>query len=443
MSSSGLWLRTSVLLAACSSLLAVACLADSQVRIVRLSQVEGAVQVDRNSGQGYEKAFPNLPITQGTKLRTASDGRAEIEFEDGSTLRLASHTVVEFPELAARDSGSKNTSVIVGEGTVYLDFKPAKDEAFNLLFGRQNVALAKPVHLRLQMGDTDSSLAVFKGRVQVEGPSGSVTVAGRQTATFDFLHGDKSTLADNLEADPDDTWDAQQQNYHKSSYASSGSYSPYGYGMSDLNYYGNYFNVPGYGLMWQPYFTGVGWDPFMDGAWFSYPFGYTWVSAYPWGWMPYRYGTWRSLPGYGWVWQPATSWAAWNTMPTVANPPKQFVPPRPPADGSLPVLVGRSPVTGPAPLSSGQIVIHKDTAGLGVARGTIRDLGRVSQQVRTQGMASTNVHPAPLGFWAPVSSPHSPSLNMGTASHGSMSMGSAAPASHSGASPHAAGGAHK
>lgn len=441
MSSSKVALRVS-LLAACTSLLAITCLADSQVRIVRLSQVEGAVQVDRNFGQGYEKAFPNLPITQGTKLHTGIDGRAEVEFEDGSTLRITPNTVVEFPELSARDSGSKNTAVKVIEGTAYLDFKAAKDEEFNLLFGREKLALAKPVHLRVQMGDTDSSLAVFKGKVQVEGPSGSLNVGGNETATFDLSNDDKHTLAGDLEADPYDTWDAQQQNYHKS-YASSGSYSPYGYGMSDLNYYGNYFNVPGYGLMWQPYFTGVGWDPFMDGAWYSYPFGYAWVSAYPWGWMPYRYGTWRSLPGYGWVWQPATSWSAWNATPAVANAPRQFVVPRPPVDGSLPVLVGRSPVTSPAPLSSGHIVLHSDTAGLGVARGTIRDLGRVSQQVRTQGVASANVHPAPLGFWAPVSLPHSPSPNMGAASHGSMGMGSAAPASHGGASPHAAGGAHK
>ena len=32
-------------------------LADSQVRIVRLSSVDGDVQIDRNTGAGLEKAF--------------------------------------------------------------------------------------------------------------------------------------------------------------------------------------------------------------------------------------------------------------------------------------------------------------------------------------------------------------------------------------------------
>jgi hypothetical protein len=54
--------------------------ADSQVRIVRLSNVEGAVQVDRNTGQGLEKAFLNMPIVQGMKLATKESGRAEVEF---------------------------------------------------------------------------------------------------------------------------------------------------------------------------------------------------------------------------------------------------------------------------------------------------------------------------------------------------------------------------
>ena len=38
--------------------------------------------------------------------------------------------------------------------------------------------------------------------------------------------------------------------------------------------------MPGYGMMWQPYLVGAGWDPFMNGAWTWYPgAGYAWISA--------------------------------------------------------------------------------------------------------------------------------------------------------------------
>src|SRR5216684_8112972 len=87
---------TVLLTASACALLALPALADSQARIVRLSDVQGSVQIDKNTGTGFENAFLNLPITQGTQIRTRDTGRAEIEFEDGSTLRLTPNTSVQF-----------------------------------------------------------------------------------------------------------------------------------------------------------------------------------------------------------------------------------------------------------------------------------------------------------------------------------------------------------
>src|SRR3989475_13242038 len=116
------------LLTLAALLLTVPAFADSQVRIVRLSQVDGGVQADRNTGQGFEKAFLNMPVTQGMKLRTNTDGRAEIEFEDGSTLRMVPQTIVVFPELSLRDSGAKATAVNVRDGTAYVNCTGKKDD---------------------------------------------------------------------------------------------------------------------------------------------------------------------------------------------------------------------------------------------------------------------------------------------------------------------------
>src|SRR5437667_3461656 len=101
---------------------------DSQVRIVRLSYVDGTVQIDRNSGQGYEKAFVNLPIAQDSKLRVTDSSRAEVEFEDGSTIRMAPKTTIWFTELSLRDSGAKVSALEVKQGTIYVDFAGAKNE---------------------------------------------------------------------------------------------------------------------------------------------------------------------------------------------------------------------------------------------------------------------------------------------------------------------------
>jgi hypothetical protein len=385
-------------------LVGLACLplssfADSQARIVRLSQIDGDVQIDRATGQGYEKAFINLPITQGTKLRTAAGGRAEVEFEDGSTLRLTPGSVVEFPGLARRDSGARASSVNLRQGTAYLNFQGSKGEEFNFAFGPETLALAKPAHLRVELKDDNATVALFKGETEVESASGKVKVEKKHSATFDLSGTAPYTLANNLEPDPYDDWDKQQEKYHQQySLGASNSYSPYSYGSSDLNYYGSFYNMPGYGMMWQPYLAGAGWDPFMNGGWSWYPgAGYTWVSAYPWGWTPYRYGSWTFLPTYGWFWQPGSTWAGWNTAPRIANAPQNFNVPRPPSVPGQTMLVSRGAPVGPVRTQNG-LELRAGSAGLGIARGSVHNLGKVSQQVQRPAFAQGAMHAPPPQF---------------------------------------------
>jgi hypothetical protein len=421
-------------------LLTAPCFADSQARVVRLSEVQGDVQIDRNTGQ-YEKAFLNLPLTQGVKLQTRNDGRAEVEFEDGSTLRITPNTVISFPQLSLRDSGAKVSTVHVQEGTAYVNFAGAKDDEFTLTFAHEKLALVHSAHLRVEMGDTAATLAVFNGDVQVEGDSGTVAVGKNHTATFDLTDDDHSTLAKNLEPDPFDAWDKQQDQYHQQ-YASQSynSYSPYAYGTTDLNYYGNFSTVAGYGMLWQPFFAGAGWDPFMNGAWaFNPGFGYGWVSGYPWGWTPYHYGSWVYVPTYGWGWQPGGSWAGWSA-PRIVRPPSNFVPPQPPSNSSPGIVaVNRGPAPVQLGRSSSRMEIPKNSAGLGIPRGGIKNLNQLSSTVQQRGFATATVHTAPVG----VASWHGGGYAGPPSQAGGWHGGGAPSASvgHAGAA-HSGGGAH-
>jgi len=381
---------------------AIPAIADSQARVVRLSDVQGDVQINRASGKAYEKGFLNLPITQSDKVRTGEDGRAQVEFEDGSSVRITPNSLIEFQALSLRDSGGKVSTVNLQRGTAYVNFNGKKDDQFTINFSHQTVALTQPAHLRVELSDGQASLAVFKGEVRIQGPAGTEEVSKNRTATFDLLNSDKYELVKNLEEDPFDAWDKQQQQYQdrymsSNTYGSYSSYSPYAYGASDLNYYGNFMSAPGYGTFWQPYFAGAGWDPFMSGAWYYNPgFGYSWVSAYPWGWTPYHYGTWVFIPAYGWGWQPGGSWAGLNTIPRVSNPPTTFVAPKPPVTGgsTSPVIVSRGPSF---PGTSGnKVVVNSTSAGLGIPRGTVNNLAKLQERVQQDGSATARIHTAPV-----------------------------------------------
>ncbi|MBZ5511224.1 MAG: FecR family protein [Acidobacteriia bacterium] len=303
--------------------------ADSQARIVRLSLVDGAVQIDR--GQGFEKAIMNMPITQGMKLSTADDARAEVEFEDGTTLRLAPRTAVEFPALGLRSSGARVTTVLVSQGTAYFSVRHKRDDNFRVAFANREITADRNVHFRLDLAGGNPELAVFKGDLDINDPQAHLTVKKNETLTFDVADHGGYDLAKSVAPESFDEWDNDRINYALQ-YASSSynMHSPYYYGASDLNYYGSWNSCPGYGMMWRPFGVGYGWDPFYNGAWAWYPsFGYTWVSTYPWGWTPYRYGSWMFSSNCGWAWRPGL-WNTWYTVPPVYNPPRFYHGPKPP-----------------------------------------------------------------------------------------------------------------
>ncbi|HEV3307411.1 MAG TPA: DUF6600 domain-containing protein [Candidatus Sulfotelmatobacter sp.] len=379
-----------VLTALACALFALPAAAESQARIVRLSDVQGGVQIDKNTGLGFENAFLNLPITQGTQLRTRANGRAEIEFEDGSTLRVTPNTTVEFSTLGSSDGGKRFSTVNLVEGRAYVNWVGKSGDKLTLNFSREKVELAQLAHFRVATSSTAAELASFKNEVEVVGPSGTVKVEKKKVVTFDVNDNDQSTVAKNFEVDPYDEWDKQSVEYHDQ-YAKNNS-TPYGYGYSDLSYYGGYSNVSGYGTLWQPFFTGVGWNPFMDGAWSWYPgMGYMWASAYPWGWMPYYYGNWAFVPGYGWGWQPG-GWSGWRGGVHYVGAAEGFHGPVEPRGTISTVVVGKGgPVMANSPATG--LVVTRASAGIGIPRGSLGNLHQLNTQVAKTG--SVELHAAP------------------------------------------------
>jgi hypothetical protein len=404
--------------------------ADSQARIVRLSDVQGAVQIDKNSGLGFENAFTNLPITQGTQLRTRDNGRAEVEFEDGSTLRVTPNTTVEFSTLGLSDAGKRVSVVELVEGRAYVNWLGKSAEEFTLNFSQEKLVLTQAAHFRAAISSKTAEVANFKNDLEVVGPSGTVKVEKKKLATFDVNDNDKSTLAKSFEEDPYDEWDKQSVEYHEQ-YSKNDS-TANGYGSSDLGYYGAYSSVAGYGTLWQPYFAGAGWNPFMDGAWAWYPgMGYMWASAYPWGWMPYNYGNWMFVPGYGWGWQPGGGNGWHGGIHYVGAVAAGFHAPVAPKGTVNTVAVGKGgPVV--TTVSAMRMVVNRGSAGLGIPRGSYGNLQHLNTQVAKAGFVELH---GERQFAA--SSPHT-----GGFGYGAAPVGSSGVAGHVGgaSSGHASGG---
>jgi len=86
---------------------------------------------------------------------------------------------------------------------------------------------------------------------------------------------------------------------------------------SNLSPHGSWLVSAEYGRVWQPRVYARNWNPYYDGHWEYADVGWTWVSDYSWGGIPYHYGTWVLDPVVGWVWVPGYTWApAWVVFRT-------------------------------------------------------------------------------------------------------------------------------
>jgi len=164
-----------------------------------------------------------------------------------------------------------------------------------------------------------------------------VAVRKGETIRLDDDDPGRYYLAKSVDVENYDKWDSDRVKNHDeavSTAALNGTSNSLVYGLSDLNSYGDYFFVPGYGYMWRPAYASLAWDPFADGYWVSYPgSGYVFVSSYPWGWAPYRYGSWHFVNGRGWCWAPGKHWNSWHSVPPVQNLPPNYHHPQAPHHG--------------------------------------------------------------------------------------------------------------
>lgn len=310
--------------------------AESRARIVRISHVDGDVAIDRGEGEGFVRAFANMPVLEGLRLWTRFDGRAEVEFEDGSTLRLVPDTQLDFQQLHLDDRGDKVSHININQGTIYADVKDHNHDEFVLTSGPRQITLKHSSRFRLVADVDQFSVAVFRGELDVRNGAEQVKVKKNETLAMDVSDPELYYLSKGVTEAAFDSWDREREEQVailEQQYEGGGTptnYSGNYYGYPDLAYYGGWSNVSGYGLCWQPYNVGTGWEPFGYGAWVFYPgYGYTWVSSYPWGWTPFRFGSWIYAGGRGWWWRPGPRIVNITNI-NVFNPPHGFVPPRPP-----------------------------------------------------------------------------------------------------------------
>ncbi len=309
-------LRYWPLIAAAVLFISASLLADqtgvSHARVVRLSYISGTVAVKRPGTNEWAKAMVNTPIQEGFSLSTSAGSYAEVEFENGTAAQLGELSQLDFVQLALGSRGEKLNRLRFAQGYATFHLIPEHGDEYTVEAGGATLSPSAKNEFRTNLDQNQLTVEVFKGWVKVETPNDSVKLGKDKVLEYNAQTDQAFNIRSGIQKDAWDRWaearDRQSLLARKDS-AVPGPGSLYGW--SDLDAYGEWLYMPGYGYGWSPY-APVGWMPYSMGMWDWYPsFGWTWISADPWGWLPYHYGLWNFDPMFGWFWMP-TGFSVWS-----------------------------------------------------------------------------------------------------------------------------------
>lgn len=275
------------------------------VRMAKFSLVSGGVDWRANSGVGWSAAAMNLPLRQGADIWTTNGARSEVQFDDGSDMRLGAGAVAELTTMYS-DAQGEFTEVKLNNGLATFHLVN-KDSMYQIDTPSASIKAYGPALIRV--GDTSGlEVADRAGQCRIEGKPGNLTLAADQYINFPA----NATGCRVERAPAQDQWDKFSDNRDTVVYQDH-RYIPHNIGLmaGDMDSYGSWHNDPDYGEMWAPR-ESSNWAPYHDGRWvWSDPYGWTWVGNEPWGWAPYHYGTW-SHRSWGWGWRPGPERQYWS-----------------------------------------------------------------------------------------------------------------------------------
>ena len=266
----------------------------------RIRMVDGDVMFRTPDSGEWLPAAVNTPLDEGDALWCPENARVEIQLTDGSMVRLDEGSQL---DLLSNEDQFTHLHLAGGRAYVRTD-KAATVNSLQIDADDTTVLPAARTRLRIDiLPDNQEDVSIFKGSAYVEGNGSRTRVrAGEHIA----LEEGRNEL---LSLNPPDSWEEWNMERDREQSRAARAESPLpeelrGYS-GELDSNGSWVRVPEYGMVWRPtVIISNDWAPYRSGRWIWKGSDYVWISSENWGWIPYHYGRWAVVSGFGWCWVP-------------------------------------------------------------------------------------------------------------------------------------------
>jgi hypothetical protein len=278
---------------------------DPPSRVARLAYLHGAVSHAPAGVDDWAQASLNRPVVTGDRLWTEPGARDELQVGNAA-IRMDGATL-----LSVLNLDDRAMQVQLSQGTVNIRVRPGRSAGV-IEIDTPNLALTiqRPGHYRVSVDPSGQTtlVRVADGQAQVYGPANSYLVGPNQAYRFAGNDLRDMQFADANRRDAFDRWSAERDRRSERSVAAH-YVSPELVGYEDLDDYGSWRRVEGYGPVWTPRRVARDWAPYRDGHWaWVAPWGWTWIDDAPWGFAVSHYGRWANFgDNWGWVPGPAAA----------------------------------------------------------------------------------------------------------------------------------------
>ncbi|MEA2690836.1 MAG: hypothetical protein QOJ16_223 [Acidobacteriota bacterium] len=284
--------------------------------------VEGSATVVEAGSGTRSAAAVNQPVMPGDRVFVAERGRVEIVLSDRNLLRLDGGSEILLAQLAGTpDTNGRSTRLRLEEGNFQLVVVQDSlgDELPRVDTPNATVYIQYPGSYRITSDQGNwSGVVVRRGTAEVVTDRGSVRVRADEEAHVEGTENARTDVAQASGYDAVERWGRDLETQVAGNRGNGYLDERLSYAGAPLGRYGSWIEVNNQHY-WRPTVEG-GWRPFTDGYWTPTPSGLTWVATEPWGWVPYHYGSWDYLDGYGWVWAPgyvySPAWVYWYWGPS-------------------------------------------------------------------------------------------------------------------------------
>lgn len=274
-----------------------------QARYARLGEFEGSVEIQGGASDSWQPALRNMPLGEGARVRTATGARAEIEFDDGSALRLCPESLAELSDYTRLATGQRLTFIALDLGLAYFTGQAEGRDSLIVAAPGAEAAIRSGARIRLQAAQGSSRIAIIEGTVRFSSPAAELDIKEGRTVRVEPAQAARFYLYNEVASLDTDRWSEERDKALAA--ATSGAHTPgLKFGLADLDAGGAWIETAEFGTVWKPK-AAAGWAPFRLGKWvWLDALGFTWISADPWGWLPYHYGRWMLHEKQGWIWCP-------------------------------------------------------------------------------------------------------------------------------------------